>query len=68
MRQSYITGSGRSLSYAALHHCLVQNTGASAVSEHIYLSPGLSKSTYDKYSGMAPFNRAQIQSPSLAFL
>jgi hypothetical protein len=68
MRQSYVTGNGRSLSYPALHHCLVHNTAASAVSEHIYLSLALSKSTYDKNSGITPINNAQVQSSSLVFL
>jgi hypothetical protein len=59
MRQSYVIGSGGSLSYPALHHCLVHNTGTSAVSEQIYLSLALSKSTYDKNLGMTPINSVQ---------
>jgi hypothetical protein len=67
-KYSYVTGSGGSLSYPAIHHYLIQNIGASTVSEHIYLLLALSKSTWDKNSGITPINRAQIQSPSLVFL
>jgi hypothetical protein len=60
-----------SVSYPTLQRLLVQDTGATAVTDLIYLSLVFTKCTCDKESGVTPTNRASFSddvSSSLVFL